>query len=88
MMKHVQDQHTFDGMIYAQVTFHSEVSDFKYVRCLNMFSNMPVSKDYLSETEIILFRTIFTKFWPFSPLSGIKPTFHSLITSENLPFFH
>ena len=52
-----------------------------------MFSNMPVSKDYLSETELILFRTIFTKCWPFSPLSGIKPTFHSLITSENLPTF-
>ena len=38
-----------------------------------MFSNMPVSKDYISETEIILFRTIFTKFWPFSPLLGNLP---------------
>ena len=84
----LQDQHTFDGMISAQVTFHNEVSDFKYVRCLSMFSNMPVSKVYVSETEIILFRTIFTKFGPFSPLSGIKPTFHSLITSENLPLFY
>ena len=82
-----QDQHTFDGMIYAQVTFHSEVY-FKYVRYVSMFSNMPVSKEYLSETEIILFGTIFTNFWPLSPLSGIKLTFHTQITSENLPTFH
>ena len=40
-----QNQHTFDGMIYAQVSLHGEVSDLKYVRCLNMFSNMPVSKE-------------------------------------------
>ena len=84
-----QDQHTFDGKIYAQVTFNSEVSDFKYVRCLNMFSNMPVSKDYLSETEIILFRIIVTKFWPFHHYLALSQ--HSIVycfTSENLPLFH
>ena len=60
-------------MIYAHVTPHGEVSDLMYVGCLSMLANMPVSKEYLSETEIIYFRIIFTKFWP---LSGIKLTFH------------
>ena len=55
-------------MIYVHVTPHSEVSNLMYVRCLSMFSKMSVSKDYLSETKIILFRIIITKFWP---LSGI-----------------
>ena len=60
-------------MIYVHVTPHSEISDLMYVRCLSMFSKMLVSKDYLSETKIILFRIILAKLWP---LSGIKLTFH------------
>ena len=51
-----QAKHTFDGMIYAQVTLHGEVfhTDVSH-RCQSMFSDMPVLSYELSAVPSTLF---------------------------------
>ena len=51
-----QDKHTFDGMIYAQVTLHGEVSHTEVShRCRSMFSVIPVLSYELSAVPSALF---------------------------------
>ena len=56
MMKHVSRKTQFDGMIYAQVTLHGEVSHTEVShRCQSMFSDMPVLSYELSAVPSALF---------------------------------
>ena len=51
-----QDKHTFDGMIYAQVTLQGEVSHTEVShRCRSMFLDMPVLSYELSAVPLALF---------------------------------